>query len=252
LSNGWLQTVDSTLGDYLEHVRWSFDKTMTLNYINKLQQKYSVCSYRKKVYQIRKFLLHNNIDWAKNIVPPIEPEKQVKYIKTSDIDGTIKYFENHERQLQLTALIRLGADTGARPEELYQLNPKDIDLKNRTIYINHLPEKNQTTKTKRSRVSFFSDGTRKILKEYLWYHKNLKLSRLFEERYCQRQFKDAPIKVKHLRKYFSQTWTRKGGSTGVKKILMGHSLKGDVDLQHYDIQTNDDLKKIYEKVMSQS
>jgi hypothetical protein len=30
---------------------------------------------------------------------------------------------------------------------------------------------------------------------------------------------------------------------------MGHSLKGDVDLMHYNYQSPEDLKKIYDKVM---
>jgi len=32
---------------------------------------------------------------------------------------------------------------------------------------------------------------------------------------------------------------------------MGHSLKGDVDLMHYNAQSKEDLKKIYDNVMSQ-
>ena len=43
---------------------------------------------------------------------------------------------------------------------------------------------------------------------------------------------------------------RRGGPTSIKKILMGHSLKGDVDLMHYNCQSEEDLKKIYDKVMS--
>ena len=31
---------------------------------------------------------------------------------------------------------------------------------------------------------------------------------------------------------------------------MGHSLKGDVDLMHYNCQLEEDLKKIYDKVMN--
>jgi len=31
---------------------------------------------------------------------------------------------------------------------------------------------------------------------------------------------------------------------------MGHSLKGDVDLMHYNCQSEEDLKKIYDKVMN--
>ncbi len=61
---------------------------------------------------------------------------------------------------------------------------------------------------------------------------------------------NAPIRVKELRKYFSQEWDRRGGPTSIKKILMGHSLKGDVDLMHYNCQSEEDLKKIYDKVMS--
>ena len=60
---------------------------------------------------------------------------------------------------------------------------------------------------------------------------------------------NATIKVKDLRKYFSQVWDRRGGPTSIKKILMGHSLKGDVDLMHYNAQSEEDLKRIYDKVM---
>ena len=55
--------------------------------------------------------------------------------------------------------------------------------------------------------------------------------------------------MKDLRKAFSQEWDRRGGPTSIKKILMGHSLKGDVDLSHYNAQPEEDLKKIYDKVM---
>jgi len=56
--------------------------------------------------------------------------------------------------------------------------------------------------------------------------------------------------VKDLRKFFSQEWDRRGGPTSIKKILMGHSLKGDVDLRHYNYQSEEDLKRIYDKVMA--
>jgi integrase/recombinase XerD len=62
-------------------------------------------------------------------------------------------------------------------------------------------------------------------------------------------FKGAPIRVKDLRKFFSQEWDRRGGPTSIKKILMGHSMRGDVDLMHYNCQSEEDLKKIYDKVM---
>ncbi len=75
------------------------------------------------------------------------------------------------------------------------------------------------------------------------------LKALFSQSHITRLFKDAPIQVKDLRKYFSQEWDRRGGPTSIKKILMGHSLKGDVDLMHYNYQSEEDLKSIYDKVM---
>jgi integrase/recombinase XerD len=59
-----------------------------------------------------------------------------------------------------------------------------------------------------------------------------------------------PLQVKDLRKFFSQEWDRRGGPTSIKKILMGHSLRNDVDLMHYNAQSPDDLKQIYDKVMN--
>ncbi len=43
---------------------------------------------------------------------------------------------------------------------------------------------------------------------------------------------------------------RQGGPTSIKKILIGHSLKGDVDQNHYNAQSEEDLKRIYDRVFS--
>jgi integrase/recombinase XerD len=74
---------------------------------------------------------------------------------------------------------------------------------------------------------------------------------LFNQRYLERIFKNTSIQVKDLRKFFSQEWDRRGGPTSIKKILMGHSLKNDVDLMHYNAQSEEDLKKIYDRVMGE-
>ena len=81
---------------------------------------------------------------------------------------------------------------------------------------------------------------------------NTNLNTLFPQRTTERAFKDSPIRVKDLRKGFSQEWTRRHGDTGVKKLLMGHSLRNDVDLMHYNYQSEEDLKAIYDKVMNSS
>jgi len=75
---------------------------------------------------------------------------------------------------------------------------------------------------------------------------------LFPKKVLQVAFKNASIQVKDLRKSFSQEWTRRHGDTGIKKILMGHSLKNDIDLMHYNYQSDEDLKKIYDKVWDAS
>ena len=53
--------------------------------------------------------------------------------------------------------------------------------------------------------------------------------------------------AKHLRKYFSSTSDKLGMPTGVKKRLIGHSIRGYGDLQHYSALTFDELKAIYDK-----
>ena len=81
------------------------------------------------------------------------------------------------------------------------------------------------------------------------FENNKKLKCLFNQSHISRLFRNSPIRVKDLRKFFSQEWDRQGGVTTIKKIIMSHSLKGDVDLMHYNYQSPEDLKKIYDKVM---
>jgi integrase/recombinase XerD len=130
------------------------------------------------------------------------------------------------------------------------LRIEDINLENRIVYINHNPNNGQTTKTKKSRISFFTENTKQALQEYFTYFNNGNgLKVLFPQVWLERKFRLTSLRVKHLRKFFSQEWDRKGGPTSIKKILMGHSLKGDVDLMHYNAQSEEDLKRIYDKVM---
>lgn len=251
LSDGWLHDVKATLENYLKHTGWPIDEDKTLDYLEQLQKKYTTTSYRKRVYQIRKFLIYLNIDWANNIIPPSEPIYLPKRISPEDISKSIEYFKENIYFLQCKSLILLGASCGARAEELYQLKPEDIDLENRTIHINHDPKNHQSTKTRTSRISFFSLDAKLALIDYFkFYNTNKSLDSLYSQSHITRMFRNAPIKIKDLRKYFSQTWDRLSGPTGTKKLLMGHSLKSDVDCQHYNGQSEEDLKKIYDRVMN--
>jgi integrase/recombinase XerD len=203
------------------------------------------------MYQIKKFLNHLKVDWANEIKLPKNPVYSPKRVSNSDIRNILLFFQKNPHFLQAKALVLLGIASGLRPEELYQLNPKDIDLKNRIVRVNHNPQNGQTTKTKHSRVSFFNKETLSTLEEYLSFFNNgCAYSQLFPQTTITRLFNKAPIRVKHLRKYFSQEWDRRGGPTSIKKIIMGHSRKGDVDLMHYNYQSEGDLKKIYDRVMN--
>ena len=68
----------------------------------------------------------------------------------------LSFFENHEYFKQIKAIVLLGCSSGMRVEELYQLTLEDIDIPNRDVRINHNPDTGQSTKTKRSRISFFN------------------------------------------------------------------------------------------------
>jgi integrase/recombinase XerD len=250
-AHDWVKAIQTCLTDCLTYMKWDLNnKQLLLEFLSEDKKKYDISTFRKRILQIRKFLKKNNVRWADSLEIPPEKKYSPKFIADEDINKTYDFFNGHRYKLQFHALIKLGSDTGARPGELYQLNPEDIDLKNQILYINHAPENGQTTKTKTSRVSFFTEETRKVLKEYLQCYRNSsELTRLFSKSHIEKQFKNAPIKVKQLRKYFSQEWDRRGGPTSIKKILMGHSLKGDIDLMHYNVQSHHDLKKIYEKIM---
>jgi integrase/recombinase XerD len=249
LSKRWLYDVRAALNNYLNAIKWKMNEDKSLEYFKQLKEHYSTTSYRRRLYQIRKFLTFFGIDWAKNIKPPREPCYVPKHVATDDIRKTLDYFKDHHLCKQLQAVTLLGATSGMRAEEIYQLNPKDIDLENRIVHINHYPDNGQTTKSGISRISFFTEEARSALSDYFEFYKSHSpLVRIFGQSHIERQFRKAPIKVMHLRKFFSQEWDRRGGPTSIKKILMGYSLKGDVDLMHYNYQSEEDLKKIYDKV----
>jgi len=249
LSKKWNKDIRNSVSDYLKFIDWYVTKEKTFSYLKNEMNKYEVSTYRKKVYQIRRFLTYLGYDWANQIKPPKEPETIIKHITKEDVTKSLNIIRNHSQSERYTALILLGAYSGLRAEEIYQLEMKDIDVDNRIIHINHNPSNGQTTKTKKSRISFFNGETKDALLKYFSIYDSKRYTHLFTKAQCIDAMKNTPIKVKDLRKYFSQEWDRRGGPTSIKKILMGHSTKGDVDLMHYNAQSEEDLKKIYDKIM---
>ncbi len=247
----WHQFSKRCINKYLEFVSWKIDEDKTLLYCKKIKDTSSVTYYRKQVYQIRRFLEFLKIEWASSIKLPSEPEHLPKHVSSDTIDKILDDFKDHKYMKQIKAIVLLGCCSGMRAEELYQLSPNDIDLENRIVHINHNPLHKQTTKTQRSRISFFNVDAQKALSEYLdFFYNGNGIEVLFGHNHLFPFFRDSPVKIKDFRKYFSQEWDRRGGPTSIKKILMGHSLKGDVDLMHYNCQSEEDLKKIYDRVMN--
>jgi integrase/recombinase XerD len=248
----WLLSIQRFLVTFLDSVKWTIDKKTTIDYLKIITDKKGISYCRKHIYQIRKFLTYLKIEWANDIRPPSEPTYLPKRITEKDIKDTLSYFKDNAYYIQIKALVFLGISSGMRAEELYQLTIEDIRLDNRVVHINHNPKNGQSTKTKISRISFFNENAKQEYIEYFKYFNNdNKLKCLFNQSHISRLFRNAPIQVKDLRKYFSQEWDRRSGPTSIKKILMGHSLKGDVDLMHYNYQSEEDLKKIYDKVMGE-
>jgi integrase/recombinase XerD len=241
------------LSHYIKNVNNKINKKKSLEYFTYLKDNKSISYYRKQVYQILKFLKYLGVSWTDEIILPPEPYYIPIRISQEEINETLNYFKSHSYFPRYKSLILLGCNSGLRAEELYQLKPCDINLKERIIYINHNPKDNQSTKTSRSRISFFNNETKIALEKYLnYFNDGNHLKLLYPRTRVEKQFKNTLIRVKHLRKFFSQEWDRRGGPTSIKKILMGHSMKGDVDLMHYNYQSEEDLKKIYDKVMNSS
>ncbi|MDI9645645.1 MAG: tyrosine-type recombinase/integrase [Archaeoglobales archaeon] len=146
----------------------------------------------------------------------------------------------HPYNLRLKAAILLTATSGLRAEEVYKLEREDFDLENRTIYL-----KAEKTKDFEERLVFFSEETKSALKQYFEVSDYV----LFPKKSIAYWFKkiETPLRLKHMRKLSSQQSDRLGMPTAVKKLLMGHSLQGDVDLNHYDFQDEEELRKIYDK-----
>jgi len=249
ISERHIKEIYSISNKYLGFCEYCVNKKKTLNYLQYIKERCSVSRHRKQFYQIRKLLIFLNAGWLNNVEVPQEPQCSIKRIGTNKLRDTLDYFSSYDYFPQISSLILLGATSGLRAEELYQLKPDDIDLENRIVYVNHNPEIGQTTKTKKSRVSFFNRETQEALRTYVQHYTEYGFQYLFGKEHVQGIFNDYDIKVKHLRKFFSQEWDRRGGPTSIKKILMGHSLKGDVDLNHYNAQSEEDLKRIYDNVI---
>jgi integrase/recombinase XerD len=143
---------------------------------------------------------------------------------------------------RLRTFLILGAVSGMRPHELYDLTPEQIDLNGRNIKL-------EITKTDEPRYAFFNQEAQRELEILLSLKPKLPLfpMRVIQKTFTAMKDKTDNLQAMHLRKFFSSTSDKLGMPTGVKKRLMGHSTSGDIDLQHYSALTFDELKAIYDR-----
>ncbi|WP_236609672.1 site-specific integrase [Archaeoglobus sulfaticallidus] len=162
-----------------------------------------------------------------------------------EIDQKVRY---EPLRLRAKAAVLLATTSGLRAMEVYKLMIDDIDVRNRTVFV-----RAEIAKDYEERITFFNEEAKQALEDYLATNPS---SNLFYNLRDAFEKIDSKLRMKHMRKFFSQQSDRLGMPTAIKKILMGHvvgneeyvALRGvDVDLEHYDFQDEEELKKIYDK-----
>jgi integrase/recombinase XerD len=242
ISRKWAYQVNLYIKAYIKYCGSEITKNKTLQYLNFLRSGCHRATYRKQLLQIRKFLQYEGINWLDKMKIVSEPISTPKRVPEPLLNACKTYFEGHKHELQAHALIELGSSSGMRATEIYRLNISDVDLESRSIIL-------EETKEGSPRIVFFSEDARMAL---LAFCRGMprKLVYLFGEFHCRRMFKDAPLQVKDMRKYFLQEWNRRGGNYLIGEILVGHSIRQNISLSHYVAFSNDELKKEYDRIMN--
>jgi integrase len=177
----------------------------------------------------------------KKIAPP-----RAKIVTNEDVKNLFKYFFEKDKKhfLRLKAFILVMSTSGMRDKECFQLTKNDLDLDNNRIFIRC--DKNHSQKLNQERTVFITDNAKYCLLKYIKQNGNRKL---FNQSTLTRAFNGSPLRMKDLRKFMSQEWTRRNGNQLVKEILLGHSLRNNVDAQYYCSLTTEEIFKIYREVM---
>ena len=244
ISDQELKAYKSDILTFLEACSYRLNDDRIIIYINKLKEDYEPKTVRNKLIRIRKFLKFINHPLANDIQVPKLPKRRKNVIKIEHIRNLLNEVEKLREpyKSKLRGAILLTATSGLRAEELYKLRLKDIDVENRIIHV-----RAEIAKDFEDRITFFSDEAKEALVDYLNFVENQFY--VFSKKSLNYHLVklNTNLRMKHMRKFFSQQSDRLGMPTAVKKILMGHSLQGDVDLSHYDFKDEEELKKIYDK-----
>ncbi|ADT84818.1 hypothetical protein TERMP_01843 [Thermococcus barophilus MP] len=239
------------------HGRYIFTMKDLKEYLTLIRQSYSPSFYRKNITYLKKLFRIAGIDLAESLKAPTELNVDLTIVTVDDIKSLIQLvdslhisnrFEDWKRDQFITAML-LMAVSGMRVSELERIPLKEIDIENRRIRLN-----THQTKTRQARVVFFTSEVQELLEDYIRTHRpnvNLPLATIAQ---LQRPFrKKSPLRnqklrPKHMRKFFAQEWDRRNGNATIKKMLMGHSIRYDINALHYSHHTVDELQDAYDKV----
>src|SRR4030042_3916332 len=135
-SKHWVSCVNTWLNDFVENVDVS-DIVQVTEYLKNLQDKMHPVYYKKRFYQIRRFLREslglNYLDRVR--LPRVNNAPKVKIVTNEDIGKDIEYFSKDRHFLRYRAFILFMSTSGMRTKEAMQLTLNDIDLQNNRIFI---------------------------------------------------------------------------------------------------------------------
>jgi len=240
-----------------DHGNYIFTLEDLKEYLEMIREKYSLSFYRKNITYLKKLFRIAGIDLAESLKAPAGFNVDLTIVTVDDIKNLLQLvdtlhlssrFEDWKKDQFIVAML-LMAVTGMRVSELARVPLKDIDLENRRIYLN-----SYQTKTRQSRVVFFTEELQELLQEYIQTYKPNLQEPLVTVPQMQRPFRrksplrDQKLRPKHMRKFFAQEWDRRNGNATIKKLLMGHSIRYDINALHYSHHTVDELQDAYENV----
>lgn len=228
-----------------EFVDWNCNLNDITDYLNERREEVSNRTLSDDIQAIKQLFKDTNVYWIEKIKKPKLRKSKPKIVEKEDILNLMDKLDINKTEdkyvYRAQTAVHLSAVTGMRPWEIYRLSWEDIDIDERII---DLPA--EKTKTKEERIVVFNENAQERLR---------KLKELFSDKpfvnkaiylITNKMDEKPDLKLKHCRKFFSQEWDRKNGSTRIKEMLLGHF--GSIALRNYNGQTEDHLKKIYDEV----
>ncbi|RLI75485.1 site-specific integrase, partial [Archaeoglobales archaeon] len=218
VSNTEIQKNMSRLKRFLEATSYRINDDRIIIYINELKKIYRPKTVRHHLTTIKRFLRFVRYPSAESIKPPKVPKRRKIVVKPDHIRKILE-----KADLQTKTAILVSATSGIRAEELYKLTIEDIDIEGRIIYV-----RAEIAKDYEDRVTFFSVEAQRALEEYLSIRRSNSIY-LFPEGTIRKKIRkySKNLRIKHMRKFFSQQSDRLGMPTAIKKILMGHVVSNE-------------------------